>query len=391
MTDQSKRIAAVQTPIIPVVAELIRAAPGTISLGQGIVHYGPPPSAFSAIEEFTANPNNHTYQDVLGLPTLIETIARKLHHENRLDLDDTAIIVTAGSNMGFLNAVLAIADPGDEIVLLRPYYFNQEMAIAMCGCVPVLVDTDDNNQIDVAAVTAALSRRTRAVVTISPNNPTGAVYSREALNAINRLCEAHGIFHISDEAYEYFVYDDVEHYSPGSLTGSAAHTITTYSLSKAYGFASWRIGYMVIPRKLQGAIRKIQDTNLVCPPVISQFAAAGALRAGPEYCREFLHQLHHTRRFLADELATISDIVTVPPAQGAFYFMLRIHQEGVDSFALAKRLIQDYGVAVIPGSAFGVHAPCMLRVAYGALQPESVKEGAGRLVRGLRGILRSMT
>ncbi len=384
---QSKRISAVQSPIIPVVAELMRATPGTISLGQGIVHYGPPPEAFSALRQFAANPSNHIYQDVLGIPTLLEAIRHKLLTENRLDLDGAAVIVTAGSNMGFLNAVLAIADPGDEIVVLRPYYFNQEMAITMCGCRPVLVDTDADNQVDVAAIAAAITSRTRAVVTISPNNPTGAVYSSEALKEVNHLCHANGIYHISDEAYEYFVYDGARHDSPGSLPGSAAHTITTYSLSKAYGFASWRIGYMVVPANLVDPIRKIQDTNLVCPPVISQFAAVGALQAGPGYCRPFLEELAETRRFLKVELSSLAEWVATPTAQGAFYFMLRIKRQGMDSFSLAKRLIRDYRVAVIPGNAFGVDSPCMLRVAYGALKPDSVREGAGRLVEGLRNIL----
>ena len=116
-------------------------------------------------------------------------------------------MVTAGSNMAFLNSVLALADPGDEFILPMPYYFNQEMAIRMAGCVPVPVAVRDDWQLDVPALAAAITPRTRAIVTVSPNNPTGAVYHEADLRAVNALCARHGLYHFSDEAYEYFTYD----------------------------------------------------------------------------------------------------------------------------------------------------------------------------------------
>ncbi len=180
--------------------------------------------------------------------------------------------------MAFFNAVLAIADPGDEIILLAPYYFNHEMALAMLNCRARVVPLDRDYQIDIEAVRGAVNEKTRAVVTISPNNPSGAVYPRAALTAINALCRERGLYHIHDEAYEYFIYDGAEHFSPGSLPGAGEHTISLYSLSKAYGFASWRIGYMVAPEPMFEAIRKAQDTILICPPVVSQYAATGRAR-----------------------------------------------------------------------------------------------------------------
>jgi len=132
-------------------------------------------------------------------------------------------------------------------------------------------------------------------VTISPNNPTGAVYPAQTLTAVNALCRERRIYHISDEAYETFVYDGAQHFSPGSLPGAAEHTISLYSLSKAYGFASWRVGYMVIPEALSVAVRKAQDTILICPPVVSQQAAVGALCAGPDYLRRNLERVAHVR------------------------------------------------------------------------------------------------
>jgi len=381
------RMQAVQTPMIPVVAALIRQYPGTLSLGQGVVYYDPPEAAIARITDFLATPANHQYQSVQGIPPLLEAIAAKLATDNGIEPSDAyQIVVTAGSNMGFLNALLAITLPGDEIILQTPYYFNHEMAIAIAGCRAVLVPTDGQYQLQLKAIEQAITERTRAVVTISPNNPTGVVYPEVDLRAVNALCGDRGIYHIHDEAYEYFTYDGAQSFSPGAIPGSAGHTISLYSLSKAYGFASWRIGYMVIPAPLLESVMKIQDTNLICPPVISQYAAVGALQAGAAYCREKLGAIAAIRQQLLEELAVMQSLCTVPPANGAFYFLLKVHTDLPD-MTLVERLIREYGVAVIPGSTFGLETGCYLRVAYGALSQATAIEGIERLRQGLTGIL----
>ena len=387
---ESRRLRAVQTPIIPVIADLIRACPGTISLGQGVVNYGPPPAAFAAIERFAADPANHKYQGVAGVPGLLDALTQKLAAENGVPVGSAhgnRLMVTAGGNQAFLNAVLAITDPGDEVILPVPYYFNHEMAITMANARPVLVTTDANYQLDLAALRTAITPRTRAIVTVSPNNPSGAVYPEAALRAVNALCAEHGLFHVSDEAYEYFTYDDARHFSAAAIPGAAAHTISLYSMSKAYGFASWRIGWMVYPADLEPALRKIQDTVIICPPVVSQYAAAGALTAGRDFVGEKVRALAATRTLVQRELGQLaaSGICDVPPAAGAFYFLLRLLTAAAP-LAVAERLIREHGVAVIPGNAFGLESGCHLRVAYGALQPATAAEGIGRLVQGLRAI-----
>lgn len=379
---------AVQAPIIPVVAEWIRQCPGTISLGQGVVSYGPPPEALAQVEWFLSVPANHKYQPVVGLPQLLEAFARKLQVENGIEIGGASrLVITAGGNMAFMNALLAIADPGDEIILQAPYYFNHEMAVTMASCRPVLVATDANHQLRPEAIRAALTPRTRAVVTISPNNPTGAVYPEAVLREVNELCRARGVFHIHDEAYEYFVYGNARHFSPGSIPGAGAHTISLYSLSKAYGFASWRIGALVIPEFLLTAVRKVQDTILICAPVISQYAAVGALQAGAAYCRAQLQSVAQVREMVRRELASLGGLCEVPPADGAFYFLARLRTD-CSSLELTERLIREHGVAVIPGNAFGLESGCHLRVAYAALEKATVTAGMGRLVSGLRKILK---
>src|SRR5258706_11171023 len=384
--EQSDRIKAVQSPVIPIVGEWIRQRPGTISLGQGVVNYGPPRSAMDAIAQFAGDPENHKYKPVHGIPPLLEAIQKKLSVENGIRIGDSQrIVVTAGGNMGFVNAILSVASAAEEIILLSPYYFNHEMALSIAGCKCVVIPTDEQFRPRVNTIANAITRRTRAVVSISPNNPTGAVYSELALRQINELCRDSGIYHIHDEAYEYFVWDGAKHYSPASEDGAWPHTISLFSLSKSFGFASWRIGYMVIPEHLFEAVRKIQDTILICPPVISQFAAVGALREGSGYCRDKLKGIAEVRALVADELKEISRFSTIGPAAGAFYFFLRVRTH-LDSMTMVERLIREHGVAVMPGSTFGMDEGCYLRIAYAALSKETGKEGIGRFVNGIKKI-----
>lgn len=382
----SARMGRVQSPIIPVVGEWIRSHPGTVSLGQGVAWYGPPPLAQTKIQHFFEHPAQHKYGPVQGIPPLLALMADKLVRENGLSLEGRRLVVTAGSNMAFLNALLAITDPGDEVILPLPYYFNQEMALRLLACVPVPVATDAHFGLQVEAIRNAITPCTKAVVTISPNNPSGMVYPEADLRAVNALCKEAGLYHISDEAYEYFVYGGTPHFSPGSIAGSTDHTICLHSLSKAYGFASWRIGYMVVPEVLYPEILKVQDTNLICPPVISQMAALGALETGSAYCREKLQTTAQVRNIVLEELQAVRSFCHFPAADGAFYVLLKVDTR-LDSLVLTERLIREYNVAVIPGAAFGLAEGCYLRIAYGALDEAVAAEGLRRLSRGLQAIV----
>lgn len=389
MNYELSRMNGIQSPIIPVIGELIKNSPGTISLGQGVVHYQPPETASSLLPKFLAEPKNHLYQAVVGLPELLTALGTKLSKFNGIDINEkNAIVVTAGSNMGFINAILAITSPGDEIILNTPYYFNHEMAIKMAGCHPILVPTDTDYQLMPLAIAAAITDKTRAVVTISPNNPTGVVYSEVALRQVNQICREKGIYHISDEAYEYFTYNGVKHFSPGAFLDSNRHTISLFSLSKAYGFASWRIGYMVIPQHLLTAVKKVQDTILICPPVVSQYAALGALQAKDNYLKDNITAIAQVREIVINELHNLIDLCTITPANGAFYFFLKVHTK-MNDLELVKKLIQEYKIAVIPGTTFGIEQGCYLRVAYGALPADTAKSGIERLVKGLQTVVSS--
>jgi aspartate/methionine/tyrosine aminotransferase len=381
------RMDAVQPPIVPVLGEIIRQVPDTISLGQGVVHYGPPPEALDAVREALASPSTHEYQDGAGLPALLDRIARRLAAENGIHVGrGTTVMVTAGANMAFMHAVFAITEPGDEIILNVPFYFNHEMAIQMAGCTAVRVATDERYQLRPDALRRAVTERTRAIVTVSPNNPSGAVLSESSLREVAAICRERGLYHICDEVYEYFTYGSARHFSPASLPGADAFTISMYSLSKAYGFAGWRVGYVAYPDHLADAMMKSQDTILVCPPVASQVGAAAALGAGRAYSVPYVTELASIRDIVVRELAALEPLASVAAADGAFYCLLKVETD-LDPLALAERLIREHRVAVVPGTAFGMTDGCYFRVAYGALQKETVTEGIGRLVTGLRAIV----
>lgn len=386
MKNRALRMQPVHAPIIPTIAALTRQTPGTISLGQGVVSYGPPPEAMARLPALMADGQLHKYQPVTGYPALVDAIRSKVASENGLHAEGSQVMVTAGSNMAFLNSVLAVSDPGDEFILPTPFYFNQEMAIRMCGCEPVLVPTRADWSLDVDALEAAITPRTRAIVTVSPNNPTGAVYSETDLRAVNALCARNGIYHFSDEAYEYFTFDGATHFSPGSLPGAQAHTLSFHSFSKNFGMAGWRVGYVVYPAALAEAMEKVQDTNLICAAVPSQLLALEALRLGKARVRANLEELARVRATVYAALEELGDLVHFPRTDGAFYVLMRL--PGVDdALDFNRTMIQKHKVATIPGFAFGltdVRHDNYQRLSFGALDAATAAEGVHRYVAAVK-------
>ncbi len=384
------RLAAVLDPVIPVVGDLVRRTPGTLSLAQGMVNWGPPPEVAAAVLEAMQQPGPglDRYGATWGDPELRDAAERKLRTHNQLDLEGSFLLITSGSNMAFQAVVQAICEVGSEVIIPLPFYFNHVMAVQLAGGVPVVVDAGPLP--DPERLAAAITPRTRAIVTVSPNNPSGLVLPGERLLAINRLCEQRGLFHISDEAYDLFVHGSVPHWSPGSLRGSAAHTISLCSLSKGYGMAGWRIGYSAVPNGLQPALAKVIDTVQVSPPGITQKAAVAALGSDPAWLSRQLDSLGPRRRQL---LAAVADwqseglpLRLWAEPDGAFYGLLVIDGLEISSDELMERLVLEHRVAAVSGRAFGfeAHDRCALRLSYGMLAESELAEALERLAAGLR-------
>jgi aspartate/methionine/tyrosine aminotransferase len=335
-----------------------------------------------------------------GDPALLEAIRTDLTAPSRaggvLDLEGAELLVTAGSNMAFNAIAQVITDPGDELILPLPFYFNHVMAVQLAGGVAVPVDAGLIP--DPARLAAAITPRTRAIVTVSPNNPSGVVVPQRVLAAISQLCAQRGLFHIHDEAYEQFVHGLTPHWSPGSQAGAAGHTISLFSLSKAYGMAGWRVGYAVVPAQLMAGLAQVQDTVLIAPPQITQAAAVAALRAGPAWCSAPIAELAALQQQLiaAVDQARAAGLpvrlLAVP--DGAFYGLLGLEPEasallqraGIDARALMGRLALDHGVAAVSGDAFGL-AGHSLRLSTGMCDGPMLAMALERLFAGLRALL----
>jgi aspartate/methionine/tyrosine aminotransferase len=263
------------------------------------------------------------------------------------------------------------------------------MAIRMCGCVPVPVPVHAEWSLNVEALAAAITARTRAIITVSPNNPTGAVYSKESLTAVNALCASKNIYHFSDEAYEYFTYDGIEHFSPASLPGAQRHTISFFSLSKNYGMASWRIGFVVFPADLLEAMNKVQDTNLICAPVVSQLLAVEVLKYGRAWVQPKVAALELVRKNVYHILQELDGLAQFPKTQGAFYILLKLPGLGseYDRLAFNRFMAEQYKVVSVPGFTFGLPEPELAnyqRLSYGALESTSVVQGVQRYVNAVK-------
>ncbi|MGA1304164.1 MAG: aminotransferase class I/II-fold pyridoxal phosphate-dependent enzyme [Cyanobium sp.] len=389
------RLDAVLDPVIPLLGELMRRRPDVLSLAQGMVSWAPPPGVPEAVRQALALPGSslHRYGSTWGEPALLEQVARKLWRKNRLDLEGAALMVTSGSNMAFAALSQVICDPGSEVILPLPYYFNHAMAVQLAG--GVVVPVDGGPLPDPDRLAAAITPRTRAIVTISPSNPSGMVLPRTLLTAINRLCASRGLLHISDEAYEMFVHGHEPHFSPGSLAGAAAHTVSLHSLSKGYGMAGWRMGYAAFPQALQPAMAKVIDTFEICPTVLSQRAAAAALATDPAWAEERVATLRPCRTLMLEAVhqwhAAGLPVRLWAEPDGAFYGLLVVEDlvdgqgQSLSNDALMEQLVLDHGVAAVSGSAFGLHMPgaCVLRLSYGMLGEAELTEALKRLGQGL--------
>ena len=394
------RLQAVLTPVIPEISALVRATPGCVSLAQGMVRWGPPPGVAAAVKEALAEEAQaaamHRYGAMAGDPELLAAIRQELSSTERrggpLDLEGAQLLVTAGSNMAFNAIAQVITDPGDQVIVPLPYYFNHVMAVQLAGGVAVPVDA--GLVLDPEVLAAAVTPRTRAIVTVSPGNPSGVVQPPEVLAAINRLCAQRGLFHLHDEAYEHFVHGATPHWSPGSLPGAAAHTVSLFSLSKAYGMAGWRVGYAVVPEALMAGIAQVQDTVLISPPRLTQRAAVAALTAGSDWCRPRVDALGALQQQLVDAVAAAGrrglPVRLLAEPDGAFYGLLalepaasaRLTRSGLDARGLMRQLAAQHRVATVSGDAFGLDGH-VLRLSTGMVDGAELAEALQRLLGGI--------
>ena len=317
------------------------------------------------------------YTPSSGLPELRQAIAEKFANDNHLEYRPSQIIVSNGAKHSCYNAILATCERDDEVIIPSPYWVSYPDMVRLAGAEPVIVQTSERNGWKMTAeeFENAMTPRTKMVIMNSPGNPSGAVYTREELEAIVAVAAEEDIFILSDEIYEKLVYDGFEHVSIASLSKQAYDlTITVCGFSKSYAMTGWRLGYMGAPEEIAKAVDSIQSHSTSNPCSFAQKGGIAALRGDQQPLRDMHDEFDMRRNYMYDRVSKIPNITAVKP-HGAFYVLVNISQLGLTSQNFADRLLSKANVAVIPGAAFGDDRT--IRLSY-ATSIDVIKKGLDR-------------
>ena len=316
------------------------------------------------------------YTPSSGTPELRQALADKFKADNGLDYKPSQVIVSNGAKHSCYNAILATIQQGDEVIIPAPYWLSYPEMVRLAGGEPVFVQTKQENGWKMTAeeFQDAMTPRTKLVIINSPGNPTGAVYTKEELQAIVDVAADEEILILSDEIYEKLVYDDTKHVSTASLPGAFDITITVNGFSKAYAMTGWRLGYLAAPDAIAKAIDAIQSHSTSNPCSFAQKGAVAALKGDQQPVTDMREEFDLRRNYMMNRIKAIPKVSLVEP-KGAFYILVNISQLGLSSTNFADRLLSKHHVAVVPGVAFGNDST--VRLSY-ATSLDVIKKGLDR-------------
>lgn len=352
-----------------------------IAMGRGDPDLDTPRHIVEAGQKALVNGATH-YTNPQGMPELREAICRKLGQENGLEYSPDEVIVTAGAQEGIYVAMLALINPGDEVLVTSPGYTSYDQAIELAGgvVVPVPVYQQDNFALTAEAVAARITPRTRMLCLMNPSNPTGAVTPRSEVEKLARLASEHDLIVLSDEIYERLVFDGAQVTSVASLPGMKERTLTVGGFSKTYAMTGWRVGYMAAPRELVIPMNEIHHGLTICAPAASQHAALAALSSPQDCVEEYRAIFDQRRRYFRTVLDELG--FTYGEPQGAFYLYTNVSSSGLGAGEFCVRLLREARVMIFPGSLFGDHNDHFVRVSL--LQPmPRLREAAERMAKVL--------
>ncbi len=295
---------------------------------------------------------------------------------------ETEMLITVGVSEALYLALTAVLDPGDEVIVPEPCFVAYTPEVVLAGGRPVTIATqvEHNFQVTGSAVEAAVTEKTKAILIGYPNNPTGAVMTRERLLEIANVAQKYDLLVISDEIYDQLVYG-IQHICFASLTGMRERTITLGGFSKDYAMTGWRIGYAAGPEELLAAMRKIHQYTIMSAPTTAQIAAITALEKGAPFVEEMRSEYDRRRKLIVSGMNELG-LKTFEP-RGAFYAFPSINASGMDENTFAERLLQEERVAVVPGTAFGASGAGFVRCSY-ATAYEKIEEALERIERFMR-------
>ena len=382
------QIAESATLAVDAKAKALRAAgENVIGFGAGEPDFPTPQHIVEAAAAACLDPKNHRYSPAGGQPDLKSALAAKTRRDSGLELDPSQFLVTNGGKHAVYNAMAALVDPGDEVLLPAPYWTTYPEPVRMFGGVPVevLAGADEGFRVTVDQLEAARTDRTKALVFVSPSNPTGAVYPREEIEAIGRWASEHDIWVITDEIYEHLTYDGVEHHSmPVLVPEIADRCVVLNGVAKTYAMTGWRVGWMAGPNDVIKAATNMQShsTSNVCN--VAQAAALAAVSGGLEDVAAMKAAFDERRVRIASMLDSIDGVECLMP-EGAFYAFPSLHgligrtiggREMTSTLDIASVVLDEAKVAFVPGEAFG--APGYARFSF-AMGLADLEEGVARI------------
>jgi len=323
-----------------------------VNLAQGFPDF-PAPAEIkeAAVQAIRADFNQ--YAITWGTPALRQAIADKFAWYNGVSMDpEREITVCCGSTEAMISSLMAIVNPGEEVIVFEPFYENYDPDTILCDATPRFITLHEPDwHFDDQELTRAFNNKTKAIIINTPNNPTGKVFSRKELQLIADLCLEWGVVAVTDEIYEHILYDGAKHISIASLPGMREQTITINSISKTYSLTGWRVGWAIAPYHLTASIRKVHDFLTVGAPHPLQEAAAKALRIDRSFYQTLADEYQERRNFLLGVLEDAGFRVWCP--NGAYYIMTDVGHFGFpDDVAFAFYLVEKFGVATVPGSSF---------------------------------------
>ncbi len=364
--------------------DLAQKTSGVINFGIGEPDYDTPPFIGEAGKRAVDLGYTH-YTPNAGFVDLREAIAEKLRAENGIDVTAENVMVTTGATTGLLLSTLALVNPGDEVLIPDPGFVVYEAVVHIAGGKPVRVPLSEEEgfRMSPEKVNELVTPNTKCIFVNTPSNPTGAVLEFSDLKGIAEVAMDNGIYVISDEVYEKFVYDGAKHHSIASIPGMEELAITVNSFSKTFAMCGWRVGYVAASKRIVDEIIKLQQFTVANAPSISQMACLEGLR-NPEtkkFVEEMVREYDRRRRFMVKRLNEIPGFRAKMP-RGAFYVFANVKELGLMSTELAEHILREVAVATVPGSAFGPSGEGYLRFCY-ATSLKNIEEGLSRIERAV--------
>lgn len=378
----SKRVASLKPSGIRKFFDIVATMDDVISLGIGEPDFITPASITEAGIQSLKDGKTH-YTSNPGIMEVRQLLSEHLENLYGVCYNPASeLVISVGVSEALYLAMTSLLDPGDEVIIPTPCFVSYQAEVELAGGVPVEVPSrfEDDFDLNLDALKAAITARTKVIFIGYPNNPTGAVATRERLLEVARLAEKHDLVVISDEIYDRLVYG-VEHICFASLPGMRARTVTLGGFSKAYAMTGWRIGYAAGPEALMSGLLRVHQYTIMCAPVTSQLAALEALKSGEQAVQEMIAEYDRRRQLIVGGLNRIG-LPTFEP-HGAFYAFPKVDVTGLDEITFAERLLDEERVAVVPGSAFGKGGEGFVRCSY-ATAYEKIEEALQRIERFAR-------